>query len=142
MTELEELRAENERLRHGEDFVRKLAVEMYADCIKGLVDAVIIKQQRYDLRHVASAVRQLSETAEGWRKGYDQLKVLVNELTDLKDKAELRAGMIVEDGQDVPEEHRAKSAGYADAYSYCILQLKRVLEAYDGQCNKSSRTSS
>ena len=131
MTEIETLKAENERLKAGEDFVRSLAIGMYTDCIKGLSDAAIIKQQRFDLRHVASAVKQLSETAEGWRKGYDALKLLLEELTNLKDRADQRSRMLVENGQEVPEEHRAKSAGYTDAYSYCILRLKAIVNEAD-----------
>lgn len=57
----------------------------------------------------------------------DQLKILIKELTLLREKAEQRSRMLVENGEEVPEEHRAKSAGYADAYAYCVLRLKMVL---------------
>ncbi len=56
-----------------------------------------------------------------------QIQNLINELDHLKTLAEVRSRTIVEDGQEVPDEHRAKSAGYADAYSFCIFRLKEIL---------------
>jgi hypothetical protein len=137
MTELEELRAENERLKAGEDFVRKLAVGMYCDCIKGVADAAIITQQHFDVRHVAAAVRQLSELSEGWRKENDRLKdslqQLIKELSHLQEKTDQKSRSLVENGEEVPEEHRAKAAGYAAAYSYCLFSLQTILERSNGR---------
>ena len=62
-------------------------------------DAAIIKQQYFDIRHVASAIKQLSELAEGWRKGIDKIEVFVKQLVELRDRAASHSRMLVENGR-------------------------------------------
>jgi hypothetical protein len=53
-----------------------------------------------------------------------ELLKLIAELEKLRNLAEYRSNMIIENGIEVPMEHRAKSAGCADTYSYCIMRLR------------------
>jgi len=122
------LQSENVCLAAGEEMVRNVLLNIFVSCLQGVADAAIIRQQQFDIRHVARAVKQLSESAEGWRKCIDGVKALVKQLEELRDKADQRSRMLIDNGAEVPEEHRAKSAGYADAYSFCILRLKELTD--------------
>jgi hypothetical protein len=55
----------------------------------------------------------------------EELLKLIAELEKLRNHAEYRSNMIIENGIEVPMEHRAKSAGCADTYSYCIMRLQQ-----------------
>lgn len=57
-----------------------------------------------------------------------KLNTIIDQLTDLSDKAYLRSQTIIENGQEIPPEHRAKSLGYYGAYTYTIMLLKRFLD--------------
>jgi len=60
------------------------------------------------------------------------LQEIIKELEYLEERAYLRSRMITEDGVDVPEIHRARSEGYACAYSFCLFRLKEfILERGD-----------
>lgn len=60
-------------------------------------------------------------------KEIESLRALRNEWQGLHDSSFLRANTIIEDGRVILEEDRAKSAGYASAYSYCIMRLDMEL---------------
>lgn len=49
---------------------------------------------------------------------------IIAELDGLKKAAELRSRLLVEDGRVIGEAERAKSAGYADAYGFCLFRLR------------------
>lgn len=48
----------------------------------------------------------------------------------LHDAASLRANTIIDNGRTVPEVDRAKSAGYADAYAFCLHILRDIRDGY------------
>lgn len=54
---------------------------------------------------------------------------LLTQLRELHLKADIRSRMLFENGREIDDVSRAKSAGYADAYSFCIMQLEKVDEA-------------
>lgn len=54
-----------------------------------------------------------------------QLKQL---LSELRDKADVRSRMLIENGREIPETDRARSEGFACAYSFCIQQLESLTE--------------
>jgi hypothetical protein len=60
--------ADNERLKAGEDAVRKILVEIFAQAIMGLADAAIIRQSEYTAENVLAAVAQLSAECRLLRK--------------------------------------------------------------------------
>lgn len=56
------------------------------------------------------------------------IKEIINQLKELRDEAEYRSSLIIENDQEIPIEHKAKSEGYAGGYSYAILLLERFLD--------------
>lgn len=54
------------------------------------------------------------------------IQELIEELTELRDKAELRSRELVRDGKEVSDVNRARSEGYASAYSFCIMRLREI----------------
>ena len=46
---------------------------------------------------------------------------VIKELEQLKERAELRSRMIIENGRTISDVERAKSQGHVDAYSFCIV---------------------
>jgi hypothetical protein len=54
------------------------------------------------------------------------LPSVIKTLEELRDKADYRSRMIIDNGREIHETERAKSEGYASAYSFCILLLKQL----------------
>lgn len=51
------------------------------------------------------------------------LKVIIEKITELKEKAEYRSNLITENGRDITDIDRAQSKGYASAYGFCLSML-------------------
>lgn len=52
---------------------------------------------------------------------------LLEELSDLHDKAMMNAKRIISDNAPISEyQNTARSGGYADAYSHCIYRLRNL----------------
>jgi hypothetical protein len=56
-----------------------------------------------------------------------RIQKLIEELSLLKEKAEYNSHKITENGHEYSDADRARSAGIADGYSYCILRLQGIL---------------
>jgi len=54
---------------------------------------------------------------------------LIVQLRELHKKADVRSRMLFENGREISDVDRARSEGYASAYSFCIMQLEKVDEA-------------
>lgn len=55
-----------------------------------------------------------------------KIRKFMEELEELKKKAEYRSRLIIDNGQEVPEAHKSKAEGAANAYDYCILRLGQL----------------
>lgn len=53
---------------------------------------------------------------------------IIKELDYLRERADYRSRMLIEDGREIPDVDRAKSAAYADAYAFAIMRLKECAE--------------
>ena len=56
------------------------------------------------------------------------IKEIIDMLKDLKSHAEYRSRRIIEDGNVIPEEWKARDDGVASGYGFCILLLEKFLE--------------
>ena len=56
-----------------------------------------------------------------------------DELVELRDKADMRSRMLVDDGREILEADRMKSEGYASAYSFAIFRIDEVLATWKKQ---------
>lgn len=57
-----------------------------------------------------------------------QILELIKQLEELRESSYLRSKMFYSNGVQFPDEYRAKSAGYADVYSFCILRLRDIVD--------------
>jgi len=51
---------------------------------------------------------------------------VIKQVEDLRDRAAMRADRICDEGRMAPLEDRARSEGYASAYSFCLIHLKDI----------------
>jgi hypothetical protein len=56
------------------------------------------------------------------------VREVIKTLEDLRKSADMRSRNIIVDGREVSDQERAVSAAYADAYSFCILKLREIVE--------------
>lgn len=56
----------------------------------------------------------------------EKLKKIIDELSALKENAEQNSRYLVKDGREVDDISRARSEGYASAYSFCIMRLRKL----------------
>jgi len=57
-----------------------------------------------------------------------KLRSIIDQLSYLKEKAYLRSKTLINNGQEVPCEHRSRSEGYYSAYAFTIMLLEGFLD--------------